>query len=430
MAWRRAKASLGELLLWDAILLGVAVGLTVYEGHDRVARADRAREVNRKQAGKSAEKTSRKSPQAPRGGILGATGLPGTGTPGAGATGLGVPGTGLPDTTAPKLDPQAAALAKLRERAQGRPPAQALEVWEEATGSLREHTEWKREVASLRAGLLAKDLAIVHSAELGVLADLGRVQAVRKGLAALPTEARRSLQGELARAQSVQSALAKKPKAKALFTAYSPDQVTLKGQLCTIECALGKALAQTLRDEVDDLLRIAQRLRGTSLTKRGKLTLVISAAGSPPARGGARKRVSAARKDEPAAATAARARLCAARWAADLVAPAAPALGQSLARALASGAPHALTPYGAAWRRLFLASPKPQVRNALGQSPAARPLGWALVFTACHAPGAADLRGTLREACRRGESTLRRWLTGTRALAVESLWARFVKEAQ
>lgn len=413
---RTGRARIGELVVWDAVLLLVVVGLIVAEQQVPAKAAPLqplAPPPAATQPRSPAATEPRPQPQteAPKPPPVRRT-APGRVDPGAGAPAAAEAAAkdirALVDRG--ELDAAADALAKALAAAGETAPAALAEVERALDAKLapRDH----------EAGLLP---------DAQLLADAGDAAAFDALVGASPPP-RLARERDRVRRAAPAPAPTPAPSGGGLtIKGFEPDAVKVVGQRCAVEGDVDSARLEALREAVDALVPLAERLAGGTLGKR--LAVRVLADDAPRAKPGPLEVVTHARPGEPVAELVDRVKLAAGRVAFAALAAGAPErapawLREGVPRYLAGVDAGRPSPLGRAWAREARRLPRGElvrdgaeparsfalVRCAADGPPGCEPLARALRaalprLAAGEAPGPfpvldADQAGRLADACR------------------------------
>lgn len=367
---RAGRARIGDLFLYDLILLLVVVGLLWAE-----------RELARSAAA-----------EPPRPGAT-PTPTPTAATP----TPTARPTAPVRVTEPPPPRPSPAAddgprrevervVAAARAAADAGRVDEALAALARADAALRATAAWTELAAPLLDSLAVKVAAddpwraVLPDAQ--VLADAGDLARVEALVARGGDAPRLARERERARAR----AAAKAPGGFQI-RGFTPDEVRVEGRRCTVEGALERVRLLEVREAVDALLAQAEATLGAGLPD--KLVLKVLAEDADPTPAAPLQASTHLRADDAPGDVIARARLLAARATVGQAAPAATAgareaLVHALAGAELSGREERprLTPLGEVWRRRALASATAEALVEAWSDGAAPELSFALGFAA------------------------------------------------
>ncbi|MCO5167599.1 MAG: hypothetical protein M9894_14725 [Planctomycetes bacterium] len=389
---RTGRARLGDLVLYDLILLLVVFGLLWAERE--VASSATAAEAAKK-APPAAPRQDPPPPATPvRPAVTRVTAQPPAPTP--------TSSTPAADEARPRRDVERV-LRDARALVDAGRAEEGLALLEGADPSLRQHPAWAEVVGStlelLRAQVAGQDAWRAVLADAQLLADRGDAPALdalaRRAGGAAPL----GQEQERLRARA-----GEKPGGGFAIRGFVPDEERVAGRRCAVKGAVDRSRLVEVKDALDALLPHAEGALGRPLPGSFSLDVVADDATLPT--GGPTALATRARPGEPAAALGARARLRAARAAVAHAAPAAaPWAADALARALAGvdggvgagGARPRLGPLGQVWRRRALTLATPEAVTAAIKEPADPGLSFALGYVALWAddPAAAPLRQAL-----------------------------------
>lgn len=388
---RTGRARLGDLVLYDLILLLVVFGLLWAERE--LASSANAAEAPRPTA-PAAPVTPPPEPGPKRPAVTRVTAQPPapTTTPSPSAPGP------VADDARPRRDVERV-VRDARALVDAGRAEEALGLLEGADAALRAHAAWA-EVAGptlevLRAQVAGQDAWRAWLADAQLLADQGQ---------AAPLEALVRRAGGAAPLAQEQERLRARSDAKPgggfAIRGFVPDEERVAGRRCAVKGALDRSRLVEVKDALDALLARAEGALGRPLPGSISLEVVGDDAALPA--GGPAALATRARPGEPVPDLVARARLVAARAAVAHAAPAAtPWAADALSRALAAvsdeGARPRLTPLGQVWRRRALAVATPEAVIAALREPGDPGLSFALGYAALwsDAPAAAPLRQAL-----------------------------------